>query len=146
MRNILIVISMIFGSGGCVSSGGPTQVTFVYFNISSNAIWITDMLGLPRDATPGRLEPVHGEDQLSEASSSIPGTVRVPEKIRIIWKENGKQGWPGGVKPPGSVPPGVTHEAEFKRSDLGIPTDLRNGKVRFTYLGDDKWRIKTVAD
>jgi hypothetical protein len=146
MRNIFIFLAVILGCGGCLSAGGSSQVTFVYFNLSTNAIWITDINGLPLDATPGRLEPVRGEDQLSEASSSLPGGIRVPETFKIVWKENGKQGWPGGVKPPGSVPPGVTHQSEFNREELGIPKQLKSGKIRFTYLGGDKWRIKVLQN
>jgi hypothetical protein len=68
--------------------------------------------------------------------------VRINSQITIKWRDNGKGGWPGGVNPPGSTPPGVAHEIEFKRDKLGIPAKLTSGKIRFTYLGDDKWRIK----
>jgi hypothetical protein len=36
----------------------------------------------------------------------------------------------------------TSHQAELKRDDWGIPPKVKKGKVRFTYLGGDKWRVK----
>jgi hypothetical protein len=123
---------------------GPPEVDFEWFNLSTNEIWVADASGLPDQSWAGRLMPVHGEDQLSVAASVIMETVRIKDQIVIKWKENGKEGWPHGVTslPDGTPRTGVIHEAVFKRADLGIPPKLTHGKVRFTYLGGDKWRIK----
>jgi hypothetical protein len=91
------------------------------------------------------LTPNHAEDQLERSESFFSETVRVGKKIKIVWKDNGTQGWPGGLEVPGSVPPGATHEAEFSRDDLGIPAKLSSGKIRFTYLGSDKWRVRLLT-
>ena len=146
MRNIFISLAIILGCGGCAIVGGYHPVTFGYFNLSANPIWVTEIYGLPPDATPGRLEPVHSADQPSEKSSTIPGPIRVPGTLKIIWKDNGKQGWPGGVSNSRGIPIGVTHEATFNRADSGIPATLRSGEVLLTYLGNDQWRTKFVEN
>ncbi len=69
-------------------------------------------------------------------------TVRIKDRVRVVWKEGGVDEWHGGLKPGEMVPPGVTHDAEFKRAELEIPARLRHAKLRFTYLGGDKWRVK----
>jgi hypothetical protein len=142
MRNLVVCLLMIIACSGCVGGTGLPAVSFAWFNLSTNEIWVTDAVGLPDESWAGRLQPVHGEDRLSEASSTIMETVHIKDQIVIKWKDNGKQGWPGGVNPPGSTPPGAAHEAVFKRSDFGIPAKLSSGKIRFTYLGNDKWRVK----
>ena len=146
MRNLIVCLLMIVSCSGCAGGTGLPEVTFEWFNLSTNEIWITDGAGLPPDATPGRLMPSRGESQLEVKASVFNESVRIKNQIRIVWKDNGKQGWPGGLKEvplqPPTIPPGVGHEAEFKRADLGIPAKLTHAKVRFTYLGGDKWRIK----
>ena len=141
MKNLFVCLLMSFACHGCVGGDRP-EVTFEYFNLSTNEIWVTGIAGLPPDAIPGRLMPSRGENQLEVAASVFNETVRLKNQIRILWKDNGKRGWPGGVDPPGNTPPGVTHDAQFKFTDLGIPTKLSHAKVRFTYLGGDKWRVK----
>jgi hypothetical protein len=148
MRNLFVFLLMIISCSGYASGGDLPEVSFAWFNLSTNEIWITDVVGLPDESWAGRLMPVHGEDQLSEASSTIMETVHIKGQITIKWKDNGKKGWPGGLKQvplqPPTIPPGTAHEAVFKRADLGIPAKLSSGKIRFTYLGNDKWRIKLV--
>lgn len=145
MKHFAIALLSIFLCAGCVSGFGGQEVTFEYFNLSTNEIWVTDIAGLPAWASPGRLMPSHAEDALEVTASTSFETVRIKDQIKIIWKDNGQQGWPGGLKPGELVPAGITHEAQFKRDDLGIPAKLKNGKIRFTYLGNDKWRVKLLS-
>ena len=146
MRNLIVCLLMMISCSGCEGGMGRPEVSFEWFNLSTNEIWITDIVGLPDQSWAGRLMPVHGEDQLSAKTSVIMEPVHIKDQIVIKWKDNGKQGWPGGLKQvplqPPTIPPGVGHEAEFKRADLGIPAQLSRAKVRFTYLGGDKWRVK----
>ena len=143
MRNMVIGIAMIFTCTGCVNGTSLPKVDFEWFNLSTNEVWVTDVIGLPPEVSPGRLIRNRSEeDRLERSESTFSETVRIKDQITIRWKDNGKLGWPGGVNPPGSIPPGVAHVAEFKRADLGIPAKLRTGKIRFTYLGNDKWRVK----
>jgi len=148
MRYLVAGLLMIISCSCCAGGAGLPEVSFVWFNLSTNEIWITDVVGLPDESWAGRLMPVRSEDQLSEASSTIMETVHIKDRIAIKWKDNGKQGWPGGLKQvplqPPTIPPGIAHEAIFKRADLGIPAKLSGGKIRFAYLGNDKWRIKFV--
>lgn len=104
------------------------EIDFVYFNLSPNEIVVDSITGLPLWAAPGVLVPVHAEDRLSESSmTSFDEPVNVSATLKIAWQENGK-----------------THQAELNRNDLGIPAKLKSGKVRFTYLGADKWRVKVL--
>ena len=128
---------------GCF--GALKAVTFEWFNLSTNEIWVTAAVGMPPDATPGRLMPSRGESRLEASTSSLLQTIRIGKQIKIEWKDNGKKGWPGGLNPPGSVPPGASHSMEYRRDDLGIPAKLSSGKIRFTYLGDGKWRIRLIT-
>ena len=131
------LISILF-CGSCLAL---PEVEFVYFNLSTNEIWIERVIGLPAEASPGRMAPAKGEDRPSEKSMTFFETVRVADKLKIVWKDNGRQGWPGGGKAGELSRPGVVHEAEFKRDDFKIPAKMKSGKVRFTFLGNDKWRI-----
>jgi hypothetical protein len=144
MRNLIVSLLMIVSCSGCAIGKGLPEVTFEWFNLSTNEIWVTDAVGLPDESWAGRLMPVHGEDQLSVAASVIMENVQIKDRIVIKWKENGTNGWPHGVKtlPDGTPATGVRHEAVFKRADLGIPPKLDHAKLRFTYLGEDKWRVK----
>ena len=122
---ILICISVLF-PGACLAAPSA-EVRFEYFNLSTNMIKVINIVGLPRVATPGALAPSRVEDELKVAASVFYEIVPVADLIRIIWKENGS-----------------SHELELKRNDLGIPAKLKNGKVRFTYLGEGKWRVKLI--
>ncbi len=102
------------------------KIDFVYFNLGPNEIFVDSIAGLPLRASPGVLVPVLAEDQLSETSATFYGaTVDVPLTLKIIWKEGGS-----------------LHQAQLKRDESGIPAKFKNGKIRFTYLGADKWRVK----
>ena len=140
MKRLIPVLISLLLCAGCLRALAGQKVEFVYFNLSTNEIWVVSVAGVPEWASPGRLVPVRGEDQLSEKGSTSLETVRVADKITIKWQEGGQQGWPGGEY----APKGVSHEVEFKRGELGIPAKISNGKVRFTYLGSDKWRIRLV--
>lgn len=67
-------------------------------------------------------------------------TVRVADTLTIKWQEGGQQGWPGGEY----TPKGVSHDAKFNRDNLKIPPKMKSGRVCFTYLGNDKWRVKLL--
>ncbi len=136
-----IILAGIFSILFCGSCFALPEVEFIYFNLSTNEIWIERVIGLPAEASPGRMGPAKGQDRPSEKSTTFFETVRVADKLKIVWKDNGPKGWPGGGKPGDLSRPGVVHEAEFKRDDLKIPARMKSGKVRFTFLGNDKWRI-----
>jgi hypothetical protein len=90
--------------------------------------------------------PSRSEDQLDVTASVFSEVMNIGGRIVIKWRDNGPAGWPGGLKIPGSVPPGEAHEVEFKRNDLKIPDKLEKARVRLTYLGNDKWRIKLIEE
>ena len=142
MKRLVIALMPMLLCIWCVSCGGLREVTFEWFNLSTNEIWVVDVVGLPSEASAGRLMPSPAEEQLQVAASHFSETVRVKERIRIVWKDGGPQGWPGGLKPDELVPPGDSHQVEFKRDDLGVPAKLTHGKLRFSYLGGGKWRVK----
>jgi hypothetical protein len=145
MKTILVGLMLILFCRGCLGGASVSQVEFVYFNLSTNEIWVTGVIGLPADASPGRLRPVRSNtNRLEEASSTFLETIPVADQLKIEWKENGPRGWPGGVDPPGSVPSGVSHGLVLKREDLKIPARMKSGKVRFTYFGDDKWTVELL--
>jgi hypothetical protein len=144
MKSVILGLVVTLVCAGCANGGGLPDVHFEWFNLSTNQIWVTGVTGLPPEALPGRLMPSHAEDQLEASESVFSETVRIKDRITITWRDNGAQGWPGGLKTPGSVPPGTTHQAELKRDELGIPAKLSSGKIRFTYLGNDKWRVKLL--
>ena len=141
MRIIILILMTSFTFAGCRKGSDFPEVTFEWFNLSTNQIWITAAIGLPDEVSPGRLMPSRAEDQLEASTSTFSEVVHVKDRITIKWKDNGKEGWPGGIKTPGGVPPGVAHQVDFKRDDLGLPAKLENVQIRFTYLGNDKWRI-----
>ena len=141
MKNMILSLVVALVCVDCANGAGLPEVTFEWFNLSTNQIWVTDVSGLPPEASPGRLMPSHTESQLDRSASVFSETVRIKDRITIKWKDNGKEGWPGGLKIPGSIPPGVAHQAEFQRAELGLPAKLKNAKIRFTYLGKDKWRV-----
>ncbi|NMC83032.1 MAG: hypothetical protein GYA63_09290 [Armatimonadetes bacterium] len=141
MRNIIISLVTMFACAACAPGSALTEVRFEWFNLSTNEIWVTEVPGLPEEASPGRLTPSRAEDPLGSKTSVFTERVRITDRIRLVWKDNGKEGWSGGLKIPGSIPPGVTHKVEFKRDELGLPAKLQRGKVRLTYLGNEKWRI-----
>ena len=138
MKNFVAGLIVAACCVGCNSD--HSNATLEYFNLSTNEIWVTDIIGLPPNATPGRLVPSPEESQLFVAGIHFLGPLRVKERITILWVDNGAQGWPGGRPDPGSVPPGVTHQLELKREELGIASEV-GGTIRFTYLGNDKWSV-----
>ena len=121
------------------------DVTFEWFNLSTNEIWVTDAVGLPPEACAGRLMPSHAEAQLNVKASEFLDAVGIKDRIKIAWKDNGEGGWPGGLAVPGSIPPGTAHEVELRRADLGMPAKLHSGRVRLTYLGANTWRVRMIA-
>jgi hypothetical protein len=144
MKNILQSLIVTLVCAGCASDSGFPKVTFEYFNLSTNEIWVTEVAGFPPNATPGRLMTSRDENPLEVKASVFSETVRIRSKIIIVWKDGGKQGWPGGLKSAELVPSGIAYQAAFKRDDLGIPAKLSSGRIRFTYLGNEKWRVKLL--
>ncbi|HVU08599.1 MAG TPA: hypothetical protein VHG89_08675 [Verrucomicrobiae bacterium] len=141
MKNIILSFALILVGASC-SKSALLDVEFEWFNLSTNEIYVSDAIGLPVEASPGILIPVKTEDQLNTKSSIFSEAVRVKDQIAIKWNDNGTNGFHGDFELPGKILPGMAHQIEFKRDELGIPSKLTNGKVRFTYLGNDKWRIK----
>lgn len=118
------------------------EVDFVYFNLGSNEIVVKSIEGLPRWANPGLLIPVHSGDQPPKKIMDSLDAVCIESRITIKWQDNGTNGFNDYWESHESTMPGTEHKAEFKRDDLGIPATLKKGGVRFTYLGNDKWRIE----
>ncbi len=146
MNGLILCFLLTVGSTGRAVSAGLKEVRFEWFNLSTNEIWVTEIAGIPPDASPGRLTSNKAEIPRERSESILAETVHIKDRITIIWRENGAKGWPGGLNPPGSTPPGISHQAEIKRSDAGIPAKLRTGKIRFTYLGADRWRVRFFAN
>ena len=144
MKRLLVILAFVPLWAGCHGLSGG-DVTFEWFNLSTNEIWVTDVVGLPPEASAGRLMPSHAEAQLEVAASQFLEPVGIKDRIKIAWKDNGKEGWPGGLAVPGSIPPGTAHQVELKRADLGIPAKLNSGRVRLTYLGTNTWRVRMIA-
>jgi hypothetical protein len=112
----------------CVGCSDMSEINFVYFNLSPKEIVVDSIAGLPPWASPGVMVPVHSDGRPSEARATSYGeTVRVPPMLKIAWREGD-----------------TSHQAELKRDDLGIPAKIKTGKILFTYLGGDKWRVKVL--
>jgi len=125
MKTFLASVALMLCGVGCTGIG---EINFVYFNLSPKEIVVDSIVGLPPWASPGVLVPVHSDGRPSEASAtSYDGPVNVPVALRIVWREGG-----------------ASHQAELKRDEVGIPATVRKGKISFTYLGDDKWRVNAL--
>jgi hypothetical protein len=70
MKIIILVLMTTLTLVGCGKGSNLPEVTFEWFNLDTNQIWVTDVIGLPAEASPGRLMPSRAEDQL-ETSSSV---------------------------------------------------------------------------
>jgi hypothetical protein len=143
IKSFALGAMLMLACGGCMRRSSA-DVTFEWFNLSTNEIWITDVAGIPKNASCGRLVSSPAEDQIHAAASAFSETVRIADRITITWIEGGKEGWPGGLKPGQLVPPGIPHTVGYKRDDLGLPPKLETAIIRFTYLGSDKWRITSL--
>ncbi len=141
LKRFILCLSVSLACAGCTSH---TKVAFEWFNLSTNEIWVIAVTGLPADASPGRLIQNRSEGQLESSESIFSETVWPEDRITIKWKDNGRQGWPGGLGAEGGIPLGTAHEVVLRREDLGIPAKLTSGRIRFTYLGNDKWRIRLL--
>jgi hypothetical protein len=129
MKRLIIILMPLLLCTGCVSGLVGQNVAFEYFNLSTNRIKVVDVVGLPAEATPGVLIPSQTEDGLSVKASVFYETVHIKSQIKIVWQEAD-----------------TSHEFVLKRDDFGIPATLRSGKIRFTYLGGEKWRVKRLED
>lgn len=125
MRNLIVGIAALLCCGGCI---GMRQVVFTYYNLSGQEIRVVNIAGMPPNVTPGVLVPAHNEDnRLEEKSASFFEPIRIEDRIKIVWQENGS-----------------SHELELERENLDIPAKVSSGNVRFTYLGNGKWRVKLL--
>src|ERR1039458_7694687 len=77
---------------GCQKAPALANAEFEWFNLSTNEIWVTDTIGLPNMASPGRLMPSHAEDQLEASGVGFSETVYVKGRITIKWNDNGTNG------------------------------------------------------
>ena len=125
MKVLFSIIALVLCCGGCSSE--PADVNFVYFNLGTNQIVVNSIEGLPAWVTPGVLVPVLAEDQLSEKSATSVDPIEASANLKIVWNEGG-----------------TSHQAGFKRDDVGIPAKIKEGEVRFSYLGGDKWRVTFI--
>lgn len=122
---------LALGCAGCTQR----HVELSYFNLSNHEIWVTDVVGVPEDAPPGRLTPVPDEERLSENSSYYFQTVRIADKLRIVWREGGQQVSAADK----SASKGFLHAVELTREQVGVPAKVKDGEVRLTYLGKGRW-------
>ena len=141
MKLLIIILALVPLWTGC---GGGGDVSFEWFNLGTNEIWVTEVIGLPAEASPGRLLPNHAESQLERSESTFSETVRIKDRIKIVWKDGGTRGWPGGLQSGELIPPGPSHETELDRDALGVPGNLSRGRIRFTYLGTNTWRVRQI--
>lgn len=116
------------------------DVEFHWLNLSTNEIWITDVSGIPKKATAGRLELSRGEDRPHAKAYSVTEKVRIPDQITLTWIE----GRPGDLEPGRSVSPEIPHTVSYKRDELGLPPILETTTIRFTYLGTNRWRVESL--
>jgi hypothetical protein len=104
------------------------EVGFVFFNLSGHEIKVESISGLSDGPPVGHLAPAQNDsldNRLETVTSTFLDPVHVEDQIKIIWQEGG-----------------TAREAVLKRNESGLPAQLKNGKVRFTYLGDSKWRVR----
>ena len=141
MLRLILALASFALLTGCSQRG---DVVFEWFNLSTNQVWVTSVAGIPDEASCGRMMPDPVEDRLHVKASHFMEPVRVAAKIRVTWKEDTVTAWQGGLKPGDLVPPGVSHDAAFDRTQLGIPSRLSTGTIRFTYLGGGAWKIRLV--
>jgi hypothetical protein len=125
-RHIMILVSLVLFAG-CVIGQGRKEISFEWFNLSVFRIKVVDVGGMPPNVMPGVLSPSPNEILPTKTSIAY-GPVHIKNLVKIIWQEDG-----------------VSHETEMKRDDLKIPAILTDGTVRFTYLGDDKWRVSLIT-
>ena len=144
MKQLIMVAAAATLWTGCHGTGGG-DVTFEWFNLSTNEIWVTDVAGLPRDASCGRLTPNRAEDQLEVSAVDVSEAVHIADRITITWKDGGPRGWPGGLKPGEFVPAGLSQQVELNREALGIAAKVNSGRIRFTYLGTNTWRARLIT-
>jgi hypothetical protein len=64
-------------------------------------------------------------NRLNRACSTFSESVPMGETIKIAWDEGG-----------------VSRRYEVRRSDVSLPPRLDGGQIRFTYLGQGKWRVR----
>jgi hypothetical protein len=142
MLRLIIVLTSFALLTGCSRRG---NVVFEWFNLSTNQVWVTGVAGIPDEASCGRMMPDPAEDRLHVKASHFMEPVQVAREIKVTWKEDTVTAWQGGLKPGELVPPGASHDAAFDRTELGIPSRLNSGTIRFTYLGNRAWKVRLVT-
>jgi hypothetical protein len=123
MKKLLLITFSMLCLLGC--SRGVKEVDFVYYNLSGHQIFVTDVAGLPHWVSPGVLVPVSDDtNRLNEKSATSWEAVRIADELKIRWTEADK-----------------SEEVLLRRAELSLPTELRGGRLCFTYLGNQKWRV-----
>lgn len=97
-----------------------------YFNISEHRINVT-VVGTEQDASPGVLVPNDLGETVPVASSIFYEPVKFDDIIKIEWTVDKDD---------------TKHEQEFKRDDLGIPSIVNGGTIKFTYSKSGEWEIQ----
>ena len=141
MSRLILALASFALLAGCSQRG---DVVFEWFNLSTNQLWVTGVVGIPDEASCGRMMPAPAEDRLFVKASHFMEPVQVAAKIQVTWKEDTVTAWQGGLKPGELVPPGASHDVAFDRTQLGIPPRLSTGTIRFTYLGGGAWKIRLL--
>jgi hypothetical protein len=125
MKSVILLLALMLPFAGCSSL---PEADCVYFNLSGHETTVTNIAGLPPEATPGVLVPVADDtSRLNEKSSTFFERIHIADEIMISWQEDG-----------------TSHEVRLLRKDLGLPSKLSGGQIRFTYLGTEKWRVQYV--
>ena len=125
MKNLVAYTIFLFCCG-CASHLLRNEVVFEFVNLSTNRIHGEEVKGFPEEVAGGWLIPAKEENHPS-GTVVLSEIIHIEKQIKIVWHENKK-----------------LHEWELKRDDLGLPSKLTGGRVRFTYLGGEKWRIKLL--
>lgn len=130
MKRLIIALMSLPLYSGCVSGLGEKEVNFEWINLNATRIKVVEVGGVPPNVMPGVLSPSQSEALATKTAVAVAyGPVHIKDRLTIIWQEGN-----------------VSHETEFKRDDLKIPARLTGGTLRFTYLGDDKWRVRIISD
>lgn len=83
MKISILVLMTTLTLVGCGRGSNLPEVTFEWFNLGTNQIWVTDVIGLPAEASPGRLMPSRAEDQLETSSSVFQKSCVSKIKLRL---------------------------------------------------------------
>lgn len=123
----LYIISVVFWIMLCSGCGDSGWTEYYNVNLSEQKLKVT-IVGFSPDASPGALMPGAGTSQLKEKTQHIAGEpITIDETITISWTIEGSS---------------VMNSVKLKRDDMGIPAQVRGGRITFTYTADGEWNIK----